>query len=49
MRNYSLVLKYRTKIENGLFARVIGKISALTVLQYIDFINNIISEELSMH
>ncbi|MEE0488782.1 MAG: IS982 family transposase, partial [Prevotella sp.] len=28
------------KITNGLFARIIGKISALTFLQYVNFINN---------
>ena len=32
-RNYA-------KITNGLFARIIGKISALTILQYVNFINN---------
>lgn len=32
IRNYA-------KITNGLFARIIGKISALTVLQYINYIN----------
>ena len=25
---------------NGLFARIIGKISALTILQYVNFIND---------
>ena len=33
VRNYA-------KITNGLFARIIGKISALTILQYVNFINN---------
>ena len=33
IRNYA-------KITDGLFARIIGKISALTVLQYINFTNN---------
>ncbi|MDY4042603.1 MAG: IS982 family transposase, partial [Marinifilaceae bacterium] len=28
------------KITNGLFARIIGKISALTVLQFVNYINN---------
>ena len=28
------------KITNGLFARIIGKISALTILQYVNFIND---------
>ena len=32
-RNYA-------KITNGLFARIIGKISALTILQYVNFIND---------
>ena len=32
VRNYA-------KITNGLFARIIGKISALTVLQYVNYIN----------
>ena len=33
IRNYA-------KITNGLFARIIGKISALTILQYVNFIND---------
>ena len=33
IRNYA-------KITTGLFARIIGKISALTILQYVNFINN---------
>ncbi len=33
IRNYA-------KITTGLFARIIGKISVLTVLQYVNFINN---------
>ena len=33
VRNYA-------KITNGLFARIVGKISALTILQYVNFINN---------
>ena len=32
-RNYA-------KITNGLFARIIGKISALIILQYVNFINS---------
>lgn len=28
------------KQQVGLFARIIGKVSALTILQYINFINN---------
>ncbi|MBV3978120.1 transposase, partial [Bacteroides uniformis] len=32
VRNYA-------KITNGLFARIISKISAMTVLQYVNFIN----------
>ena len=34
-----LVIRNYAKITNGLFARIIGKISALTVLQYINYIN----------
>ena len=33
MRNYA-------KVTTGLFTRIIGKVSALTVLQYVNFINN---------
>ena len=42
VRNYA-------KITNGLFARIIGKISALTILQYVNFINISPLAELSMH
>ena len=35
-----LVIRNYTKITNGLFARIIGKISVLTILQYVNFINN---------
>lgn len=35
-----LVIRNYAKITNGLFARIIGKISALTVLQYVNYINN---------
>ena len=35
-----LVIRNYAKITNGLFARIISKISALTVLQYVNFINN---------
>ncbi len=28
------------KITTALFARIIGKISALTIMQYVNFINN---------
>ena len=35
-----LVIRNYAKITNGLFARNIGKISALTILQYVNFINN---------
>ena len=35
-----MVIRNYAKIIDGLFARIIGKISALTVLQYINFINN---------
>ena len=34
-----LVIRNGAKITNGLFARIIGKISALTILQYVNFIN----------
>ena len=34
-----LVIRNYAKITNGLFARIIGKISALTILQYVNFIN----------
>ena len=33
-----LVIRNYAKITNGLFARIIGKISALTILQYVNFI-----------
>lgn len=33
IRNYA-------KITDGLFARIIGKISAMTVLQYVNYTNN---------
>ena len=35
-----LVIRNYAKIKNGLFARIIGKISALTILQYVNFIND---------
>ena len=35
-----LVIRNYAKITSGLFARVIGKISALTVSQYVNYINN---------
>ena len=35
-----LVIWNYVKITNGLFARIIGKISALTILQYVNFIND---------
>ena len=35
-----MVIRNYAKITTGLFARIIGKVSALTVLQYINFINN---------
>ena len=35
-----MVIRNYAKITDGQFARIIGKISALTVLQYINFINN---------
>ena len=34
-----LVVSNYAKIANGLFAIIIGKISALTILQYVNFIN----------
>lgn len=36
----ALVAKNYAKQQLGLFARVISKISAMTVLQYFNFINN---------
>ena len=35
-----LVIRNYAKITNGLFARIIGKNGALTILQYVNFINN---------
>lgn len=35
-----MVIRNFAKITDGLFDRIIGKISALIVLQYINFINN---------
>ena len=35
-----LVIRNYAKIINGLFARIIGKISALTVFQHVNYINN---------
>lgn len=35
-----LIIRNYAKITNGLFARIIGKISALTVSQYANYINN---------
>ena len=35
-----MVIRGCVKITDGLFVLIIGKISALTVLQYINFINN---------
>ena len=35
-----LVIRNYAKITNGLFARIIGKISTLTILQYVNFIND---------
>ena len=35
-----LVIRNYAKITNGLFARIIGKNSALTILQYVNFIND---------
>ena len=34
-----LVIRNYAKITNGLFARIIGKITALTILQYVNFID----------
>ena len=34
-----MVIRNYAKITNGLFARIIGKISALTVSQYMNYIN----------
>ena len=35
-----MVIRNYAKITNGLFAKIIGKISALTALQYINCTNN---------
>ena len=35
-----LVIRNYAKMTNGLFARIIGKISALAILQYVNFIND---------
>ena len=35
-----LVIRNNAKTTIVLFARIIGKISALTILQYVNFINN---------
>ena len=35
-----MVIRNYAKDTGGLFARIIGKISALTVLQYINYIND---------
>ena len=35
-----LIIRNYATMTNGLFARIIGKISAMTVLQYINYINN---------
>ncbi len=42
-----MVIRNYAKMTDGLFARIIGKIRALAVLQYINFINNKPSGELS--
>ena len=34
------VIRNYAKVSNGLFARIIGKVSALIVLQYINYMNN---------
>lgn len=35
-----LVIRNYAKKTDGLFARIIGKVSAITALQYINYINN---------
>lgn len=35
-----LIIKNYAKENSGLFARIIGKVSALTALQYVYYINN---------
>ena len=35
-----MIIRNFAKTTNGLFARIIGKISALIILQYVNFINN---------
>ena len=44
-----LVIRNNAKTTIVLFARIIGKISALTILQYVNFINDKPLAELSMH
>ena len=44
-----LVIRNYAKITNGLFARIIGKISALAILQYVNFINDKPIGRISMH
>ena len=34
-----MVIRNYAKITNGLFTRIIGKISALTILQYMNYMN----------
>ncbi len=44
-----IVIRNYAKITKGLFARIIGKISALTVSQYMNYIEGNPSTELSKH
>ena len=40
-----MVIRNYAKITNGLFARIIGIISALTILQYVNFNVNFINDK----
>lgn len=44
-----IVIRNDAKIAQDLFAGIIGKVSALSVLQYINFIDTNPSAELSIH
>ena len=40
MEDQFMLCRNHAKQQVGLFARIISKVSALTILQYINFINN---------
>lgn len=40
LKDQFLVIRNYAKMTNGLFARIIGKISALTILQCVNYMNN---------